>query len=345
MKQLGADKILLFTENMAALIKSGLSLQDSIQVCRDISADKQISALCDFLFFQLGNGLCLSKALRNYGKSFSSLYISLVEIGENIGSLQEVFEKLSVYLREKKETSSKIMQALLYPLIVFFTAIVVVSIIMFFVFPRLEEVFEVFTESSAQISQKINNIKSLITVSSVVFGLIVLLVVALFILHRRSKKVAYYLDYLVFKVPFVSRYFQTIYSSDFSFAMKLLCSSGVTFADSLKQTESIVSNLYYQKELKKVQDQIQQGSDISKVFSNKDVFPNYLSTWIKLSSKAGNVENVFSQIYEYYKTETSNIISNLVVSAEPVFILITGIVIFVLVAQFVIPVFSLLGAL
>lgn len=345
MKKLSFSKLLLFTETLSALLKSGLPLQDSINVCSEIAGDIVLKSFCDNIHFQLDNGLSLSKVLKSYGKQIPSFYISLVEIGENIGSLQEVFEKLAGYYREKKHTCSKIYQALLYPLIVFITAIAVVCIIMFFVFPRLENIFEVFTENSSDIQQKVNSIKTCIYFSSVFFISSLLLFVSIIILHHFSSRIALYIDYVLFRIPFVSKCLQTVYSSDFSFAMKLLCSSGVTFSNALKQSECIVSNLYYQKELKNVRIKVEQGCEIEKVFSNRYIFPDYLTTWIKLTNKSGGIESVFAQIYEYYKNETSNIINSVVVSAEPFFILITGIIIFVLVLQFVVPVFSLLGAL
>ena len=75
------------------------------------------------------------------------------------------------------------------------------------------------------------------------------------------------------------------------------------------------------------------------------MFPNYFVTWIKIAEKNGDVEGAFSQLYDYYQSETLNIATGIAISVEPVFILLTGTIIITLIVQFVVPIFNMLGAL
>lgn len=344
-KRLRASEIILFTQNMASLLKSGLSLQDSLEVCSNINDNPRNVELCKSLCKQINDGNTLSNGLKLFSNQFSELYISLIEIGETTGSLSEVFEKLSVYLKEKKQTREKLLQALIYPLIVFITALVVVLIIVFFVFPKLESVFEVFTESSEEVALKVSSIKYSMIFFCTVIGFFLLFITLVVVLRKTNKSFLLLTDKILFRIPFIGKYIQTNCTNDFSFAMKLLSSSYLPFSESLKQSKDVVKNLYYRNSLEKVYDRIISGCDISDAFKEQKVFPVYLVTWIGLAQSTGNVENVFSQVNEYYKNEATNIIQGLVVSSEPFFILITGLIIFILVGQFVLPVFKLLGGL
>lgn len=343
--KLRAKEVILFTQNIASLLKSGLSLQDSLEICSDINSSARNVELCKSLSKQINDGSTLSSGFKLFKNQFSDLYISLIEIGESTGSLSEVFEKLSNYLKEKKQAHDKLIQALVYPLIVFITALFVVLIIIFFVFPKLESVFEVFTESSEEVAMKIGSIKNGIVVFCITLTTLFMFIIAIFITRKINKHFLFVTDKIVFRIPILGKYIQTNCTNDFSFAMKLLSSSYVPFSESINKAQHVVRNLYYRSCLGNVYKKVVSGGDIGSAFREEKVFPIYLVTWIALAQSTGNVENVFLQINEYYKNETANIIQGLVVSAEPFFILITGIVIFALVGQFVLPVFNLLGDL
>ena len=118
MKKYRQSLIISFTQSMAALLKSGLQLQEALTVYSNIESSREGKKLCFVLRERINNGLSFSKALETYRNSFGNLYLELVSIGENSGTIVDVFEKLSGYLKEKKETTQKLVQALIYPLIV-----------------------------------------------------------------------------------------------------------------------------------------------------------------------------------------------------------------------------------
>ena len=339
------ETVILFTENMAALLKSGLPLQNAVCVCSKINKNKQNIALCTMITEKLNKGKKLSEILKETEGIFSDMYISLIRIGEDIGSLTDVFAKLSIYLREKKINTSKLKQALTYPLIVLFTALFIVALIMFFVFPRMEVIFEAFTEKSDKISQKLNSVKMMITFFTVIFSVLLMAVFVIFILYKKNKKIHFTVDKILFKIPLLCDYEKTICCSDLSFAMKLLCSSGIPFSLAMEKSCDVIENMYFKNALKNINKKISDGFDISVAFDKEKVFPDYFTTWLNLSIETGNAETAFNQIYEYYRNQTSQIISTIVTASEPVFICITGIIIFVLIGQFILPVFSLLGEL
>ena len=180
--------VLLFTQTMSSLLKSSLSLQDALDIYSEICENKKDKKFYMKISQNIKNGNLLSSELSNYEKYFSVLYISLVKIGENSGTMIQVFEKLANYLKVKKETKEKIMQCLLYPIIVLLTAIVIVFIIMFYVLPRLQGIFEAFADNSKNILENVIQIKF----SLLVFGIIVIFATVslclLFCCYKISKR-------------------------------------------------------------------------------------------------------------------------------------------------------------
>ena len=202
--------VLLFTQTMSSLLKSSLSLQDALDIYSEICENKKDKKFYMKISQNIKNGNLLSSELSNYEKYFSVLYISLVKIGENSGTMIQVFEKLANYLKVKKETKEKIMQCLLYPIIVLLTAIVIVFIIMFYVLPRLQGIFEAFADNSKNILENVIQIKF----SLLVFGIIVIFATVslclLFCCYKISKrgkqKFALTIDNLLLQIPFLGKY-------------------------------------------------------------------------------------------------------------------------------------------
>ena len=93
------------------------------------------------------------------------------------------------------------------------------------------------------------------------------------------------------------------------------------------------------------EENVMDGMAVGEAFEREKIFPNYFTVWIKIAEENGNTSEAFREISDYYRFENENILSEITQSAEPVFILITGAIIISVIAQFVIPVFNLLGAL
>lgn len=343
--RIGMKGVIVFTESMASLLRSGLSVQESLTVCAKIDRTEKNVELCGELLRSLEKGERLHEALSPFYPSFSSLYITLVGIGETVGSITEVFDRLAQYLRVKRETRQKIIQALIYPLTVFVTALGVIACMVCFVFPRLQNVFAVFTESSGEVAAGIDGVYRAITIWTVGIAVLFTAVVLVLLAYRVSEKSARSIDGLVLRLPFAGYYSKTICTSDFVFSMELLCASGVPIVEALRRSADSVGNRVYRAAIMAVSERVAEGEKLSEAFARVKVIPSYVVTWTGIGEATGSVQTVFSQLRRYYEKETIHIVTSLRASAEPVFILITGVLLLILVGQFVLPVFSLLGAL
>lgn len=343
-ERLSSENILSFTESLGALLSSGLSVQDSLRMCAQIVADKKCTALCRRLEQAILNGDSFYQALA-VEESFSLLYISLVKIGEKTGSAAPVFRRLSDYLREKRHTKRKIIQALIYPVTVCFTALIVSIFIVFFIFPRIQDIFVVFIAESEQAAQSVQKMRYGIIGITVFFTLCIFLWLLFLLLYKINKKAALYIDRLLLVLPVFGTVIKAFCTSDFAFAMDLLSGAGIPLVQALRQAASVVSNREYKKAVESCADDIFCGEKLSVSFSKQRAFPAYIVQWIGIGEKTGETHNVFKHIHRYYTKENEQLISTALTAAEPAFILAAGLIVLFLVIQFVLPVFSLLGRL
>lgn len=336
---------LFFTQVMKSLLNSSLSLQDAISVCAEIMPEKKEKVFCGEILQKVNEGKLFSEVLSGYKGVFSGLYISLIKIGEETGSLESIFTRLCNYLETKRKIKRKVMQALSYPILVLVSAVVVIFIVIFFALPRLNIIFKAFSESSSEIEEKIRTMKNSLSIFMFILIFIAVVTIIILTLHKVSERVAYKIDCILLKVPYIEKVIKTLEMQDFSFSVKLMTIAGFTFVESIISSSKVVRNRKIKKSIIKVCESIKNGQKAGESFERQKVFPSYFTVWVKTAEKNGKVERAFEQISKYYSEESENITSSIVSYAEPVLILITGSLIILFIFQIIIPIFNILGSL
>lgn len=337
--------VLLFTQTMSALLSSSLQLQDALAVCCEILSGRRDKKFCMKILKEVNEGRRLGEALAEFGGMLPPLYVPLVSIGEESGMLAQVFVKLSGYIKDRKNVRGKLIQALSYPVLVLVTAAAVVFILVLFVMPRLEQIFMAFTESSGEIGMQMARMRAHVYTACVIISALAVSGIVCAAIYAASDRAARALDSAALKIPGLGKIITAMQMHDFSFAMKLLSCARFPLVESLAYASAAVSNRRLKEAVLSVRDDVADGRDAGDAFASETVFPQYLSVWVKIAGRNGNTAEAFSELCDYYSAESEAILSGAAAVAEPVFILIAGAVIIAVISQFVIPVFTLLGAL
>ncbi len=143
-KNVSLVELIFFSRQMYTLMRAGVPIMEALQGLRESTTSDQMASIIGELRDSLDSGEVLSAAMRHHPETFSSLYISIVEVGEASGSLPESFLKLVNYLELERETRERVKSALRYPIIVIFTIAAAMLIINIFVIPAFAKVFNKF---------------------------------------------------------------------------------------------------------------------------------------------------------------------------------------------------------
>jgi len=345
-KNYSREIILEFTEIMASLLDSGLTIQDAISLCASIASDPKTLWLCKSLLRALQSGISLHEALKMHSSSFSSLYQALVKLGEQTGSVAAVFQRMGVYLRNEKKIRRKVSSVIWYPMLILTAALAGGAAIIIFIMPRMAEIYSAFRTGTDQDTViDLANIYSSIWISFTLLALVAAGIAGCVLLRKYSPRFAYFLDYFFLKIPVFGRYIKTIQTMDFSFAMEMLTGAGVNIHTALKETASVAGNRAYSKAISNVHSMLLRGEQLSLAFSYFNEFPPYISTWIAVGERTGTVVPVFTKIREYFQEDVDRMSERLMNLLEPLFIFITGIIVLIIILQFVLPLFTLYGGL
>jgi type IV pilus assembly protein PilC len=163
--------------------------------------------------------------------------------------------------------------------------------------------------------------------------------------RKYSQRFEYLTDYMLLKMPLLGRFIQAIQTMDFAFAMEMLTGSGINVHNALRETAVVIRNRAYGKAIEEVHSMLLKGEQLSLAFGAFKVFPHYISTWIAVGERTGAVGSVFTQIREYFQEDVERISQRLMKLLEPCLIFVAGIIILIMIMQFVLPLFTLYGGL
>ncbi|MDR2184322.1 MAG: type II secretion system F family protein [Treponema sp.] len=333
------DTLLEFTEILCALLKAGLTLQDALELCGSVSS--RTADLSRGLRRELLRGVPFHEALKQY-PSFPPLYQSLVRLGERTGSAAAALFRMGRYLRAEKKIRGKLMNALWYPLFILVSALAGCLGILFYVMPRMTELFSAFNPGGGM-PVEIGGIYTSIKISLSLLLTAAAAVPGFMLLRRKNRTFALAADRAALRLPLIGSLAGSIQTLHLSFAVEMLTSAGITLGSALKESASTAGNLAFRAAILEVHEELLRGGKLSRAFSANPIFPKYIGTWIGVGERTGSVEPVFTQIREYFQQRVDHGSERLAALIEPVLTLAAGLIVLFLIVQFVLPLFSLYG--
>mgnify|MGYP003629600933 FL=1 len=141
-KPVKRDDVLSTTSELAVLLRAGLPLDRALKVLIDMASEPALEALLQDLLREVKAGKALSQALLPHQAVFGNFYINMVRSGEASGQLSAVLDRLVEYLQNAKANRDNVVSALIYPAILLVVAVLSIVLMLGFVVPQFETLFE-----------------------------------------------------------------------------------------------------------------------------------------------------------------------------------------------------------
>ena len=341
-KKYGFKTILDFTETLNHLVSSGLSLKDALSITLTIYRKGAIHEITAMLLADIEKGTSFEQSLAAFEPSFPPIYRGLIKIGEKTGDLENVFQRLTNYLREKKLFKDKLLNAAAYPLFILSVAVAGVILLSTFIMPK---VTEIYTQVGLGLPEEMLNRMRIFNRTLWVGGLVILFLAIYFVFFKwtisNNSSVKEKWDRFLLKIPFYGRFRQYRDNLSFLFAMETLIESGFAIEDAIDESSRTIDNLALAKALQRIEAEIRRGKQLSLAFLNEDIIPNRVGQWLMIGEQSGNVKKVFSQLRHYFQEEINRWSSRMMSFAEPAFMIVIGIIISVFLLVFILPIFSI----
>ncbi|MDB5961853.1 MAG: hypothetical protein JWP59_3147 [Massilia sp.] len=335
-----ADRI-LFTERLALMLETGVPLHGALRSLHEQSANPRMKAIVGALADDIIGGMPFSHALARHPELFPSTYINLVGASEGGGFLPQVLEQLVVMDEKQEKLRATIGSALTYPVFLIAFSIAVVIFILMFVFPKFAVMFTSIYTDLPLTTKVLIAVSALLTGHTVaVFGTIGALLAALLMVLRRPATQAS-LDRMKLRVPLVRDIFIKIYLTRLMRVMGISLERGVTVLATLAACREVVPNLEFQQFIARLEVDVTEGKGIAAGFTNSAFIPVSVQRMISTGEETGSLGRVMGRIADFYDRELTKQLTQLSKLAEPVMLLIMGVMVGTIVSSLILPIFKL----
>jgi type IV pilus assembly protein PilC len=339
--------VLLFTKHLSVMLKAAIPLVEAIETLQEQSGSPQLKKILIKVTEDIRNGSSLAKALAKFPKVFDHFYVSLVEVSESSGTLDENIAFLADQLSKEYALQKKIQGALLYPGLVLVSAAVMSGFIALFVLPQLVGFFEALAIDLPITTRILLTLANVMKDYGVFIFTSLLAIVAVFFNVIRLPIVKPAWHWFLLKIPLIGKLLAYGQLARFSRNFGVLLRSGVPIARSLEVTSRTLSNVVFRSSLKRVSASLEKGNSIKESMQKLrlDFFPPLVSKMIGVGEKSGNLDETLLYLGDFFEEEIDNVSKNLTTVLEPMLLLGIGLVVGFVALAIITPIYQITSSI
>ena len=321
-KRLANADISAFCEQLALVMKAGISMQEGLLLlledAQDAAGAETIRAMAD----EMERGGSFAQALRAAGV-FPGYMIHMAEIGEASGRLDDVLQSLSEYYVRSDALTRGIRSAVAYPMVMVVMMFAVIIILIVEVMPVFQNVFHQLGSEMSAFAQGILGIGNAISrYSAVILGVLAALYAFLF----RSLS-------------------QTIASGRFASAMSLMLESGMDVDSALDMTLELVEDARTREKIRRIQDYMHGGARFSDAVVSAEMFSGVNARMLTVGFRTGALDTVMRSIARSYDEQVERKITGILSVLEPVLVAVLSLIVGMILLSVMLPLMGIMSAI
>ncbi len=334
--------ILNFTNQLAVMIRAGISLQDSLEsVGSQIEKEKFRYVVLD-LKARIEAGQSFSQALAEHPEVFNNLYINMIAAAEISGSMSSMLRQLTDYLDQEAETRGQVIAAMVYPGIIATMAVTCVTFLMTFVLPRFLKVFAGKEHLLPGPTKALMMFSGVMTnYWFIVFPSIAGTIGAFWYFTSKTEVGKAWWDLMKLRLPLLKMLCRSLYITRSMHTMGVLTNAGVPILDTLSITAHITGNTLYENMWKGVYEEVRQGKKIAGSLASYGLMPGNVVQMIQSGEESGTLGDVLSDIADFYGRELKTVIKTVTSMIEPIMIVLMGVLVGFIAMSIILPIFKM----
>lgn len=332
----------IFTRQLATMMKAGVPLLQAFDIVGRGNPNPSVTKLLNDIRTDVETGTSLSVAFRKFPIYFDNLYCNLVEAGESAGILDQLLDRLAVYMEKTEAIKSKIKSALMYPITVLIVAFVVVSVIMIFVIPTFKEVFTSFGgELPMPTLVVIAMSEFFIKYWYLIFGGLGGGVYFFLESWKRNEKMQKVMDRIMLKMPIFGILVEKSCIARWTRTLSTMFAAGVPLVEALDSVGGASGNSVFADATVRIQQEVSTGTALTTAMTNANLFPSMVLQMCAIGEESGSIDHMLGKAADFYEAEVDDMVAGISSLMEPIIIVILGTVIGGIVVAMYLPIFKL----
>jgi len=341
-KAIKPKDLAIFTRQLATMMKAGVPLLQAFDIVGRGNPNPSVTKLLNDIRMDVETGTSLSVAFRKFPLYFDTLYCNLIEAGESAGILDQLLDRLAVYMEKTEAIKSKIKSALMYPITVLIVAFVVVAVIMIFVIPSFKQVFTSFGgELPMPTLVVIAMSEFFIQYWYLIFGGLGGGVYYFLETWKRSKKMQAVMDRIMRKLPIFGALVEKSCIARWTRTLSTMFAAGVPLVEALDSVGGAAGNIVYTEATLKIQQEVSTGTALTAAMTNANLFPSMVLQMCAIGEESGSIDHMLGKAADFYEAEVDDMVAGISSLMEPIIIVILGSVIGGIVVAMYLPIFKL----
>lgn len=335
------DELIIFCRQMYSLSKAGVPIIRAIGGLAESHRNQYFRGVLQDVRRDLEGGMSMAVALHNHPRVFSTLFISMVSVGENTGQLDQAFRQLSGYLELERETRKRIKQATRYPLFVLLAMSVALVVINLLVIPAFAKVFEQFHADLPWPTRVLIGTSQFFQD----FWWLLLLLVggALYAFFTWIQTEAGELkwDGIKLRLPIVGGIFERIALARFTRTFAMMYKAGVPLLQTLSINSASVGNRHIGQAILAMREGVERGEALTRTASASGLFTPLVLQMMAVGEETGALDDLFVEVADFYEQEVDYDLKQLADAIEPILIVAMGVMVLILALGVFLPMWEL----
>ncbi len=341
-KSIKPKDLAIFTRQLATMMKAGVPLLQAFDIVGRGNPNPSVTKLLNDIRTDVETGTSLSAAFRKFPLYFDNLYCNLIEAGESAGILDQLLDRLAVYMEKTEAIKSKIKSALMYPISVLIVAFVVTAVIMIFVVPAFKEVFSNFGADLPAPTLAVIAISEIFVsywwlIFGGLFGGFYFFMQA----WRRNEKMQHVMDRIMLKMPIFGVLVDKSCIARWTRTLSTMFAAGVPLVEALDSVGGAAGNSVYEIATKRIQQEVSTGTALTVAMTNTNLFPSMVLQMCSIGEESGSIDHMLGKAADFYEAEVDDMVAGISSLMEPIIIVILGTVIGGIVVAMYLPIFKL----
>jgi type IV pilus assembly protein PilC len=333
--------LMVFTRQFATMIDAGLPIVQSLDILGQQTENKLLRTTLQTIRKDVESGFTLADSLKKHPKIFDELYVNMVSAGEEGGVLNNILNRIALFIDKANKLKKKVKGAMIYPSTIIAVAVIVVAILLIYVIPVFAELYGSMGKALPAPTQITINISNWFRAY---FFYLVLALAGLFValsMYYKTENGRLTIDGFLLRLPVLGDLLRKVAVARFSQNMSILLTSGVPILDGLAITSKTAGNKVVERAIMAARVSISQGKTVAEPLMESKVFPPMVCHMVAIGENTGALDSMLKRVGDFYEEEVDDAVANLTAMMEPMIMVVLGVILGGLVISMYLPIFQL----
>jgi len=342
----GLKEKMFFTRNLQVMIASGLPLPRAIEILSSQTKSKKFQKALLNIKEDVIKGKSFSEALSIYPDIFSELFLNMVKVGEEAGTLDEVLKILAQQMERENTLKSKITGAMIYPAVIIVAMLGIGILMLVMVVPQLAATFKELEIELPATTRFVMGLATFLVEKWYLVILILVFFIFFFLQAKRTKRGKATIDSLLLKLPIISPIIRKTNAAQTIRTLSSLIASGVPIVRALEIVSGTLGNIYFKKAISEAAERVRKGEKLSEALKPyQDIYSLTVIQMIAVGEETGETSSILEKLADFFEEEVGRATENLASVIEPVIMLIIGAAVGFFAISMIQPMYSMLQGL